>query len=100
MATYDPDKIIESMFDPITSAIVAELEEGEKDASYLATKMDISEAGVREKLDYLIRWNFIIFDKEKQSYAANSEKLNAFIEENNNFDSAVDGLTKMDSYLN
>ncbi len=100
MATYDPDKIVESMFDPVTSALVAELEEGEKDASYLATKMNISEAEVREKLDYLIKWDFIIFDQKKKSYSANSEKLNKFIEENNNFDSAVDSLTKMDSYLN
>ncbi len=62
--------------------------------------MNLSEKEIQNKLDYLIKSGFIIFHKENISYSANSEKLTKFIEENNNFDSAVDGLTKMDSYLN
>ncbi|NIP61629.1 MAG: hypothetical protein GWN01_06110 [Nitrosopumilaceae archaeon] len=97
---HDLNKIVESMFDPIISGLVAELEDGEKSANYLATKMDITENEVKTKLDYLITCGFIIFDRDRKSYSADSVKLNKFIEEHNNFDSTVDSLTKMDSYLN
>ena len=37
---------------------------------------------------------------EKKMIFADSEKLSKVVESNDNFDGAVDGLTKMDSYLN
>ncbi len=35
---YDNEKIIECMFDPVTSEILSELENGEKNSNYLAEK--------------------------------------------------------------
>jgi len=100
--SFDRNKIIESMFDPITSGILAELEDGGKELSYLAQKAEISEDHVKERLSYFIEYDFINTntDNEKIIYSANSQKLAELIENNENFDGAVDGLTKMDSYLN
>ena len=42
------------MFDPITSSILAELEDGEKECSFLAQQSSISELQVLERLSYLI----------------------------------------------
>ena len=36
--SYDREKVIDCMFDPITSEIIAELEDGQKDSKYLAEK--------------------------------------------------------------
>ena len=100
--SFDRNKIIESMFDPITSGILAELEDGGKELSYLAQKAEISEDQVKERLSYFIEYDFINTntDNEKIIYSANGQKLAELIENNENFDGAVDGLTKMDSYLN
>ncbi len=32
--SYDRDKVVDCMFDPITSSIIAELEDGEKNSQY------------------------------------------------------------------
>ena len=100
--SFDRNKIIESMFDPITSGILAELEDGGKELSYLAQKAEISEDEVKERLSYFIEYDFINTntDNEKITFSANNQKLAELIENNENFDGAVDGLTKMDSYLN
>jgi hypothetical protein len=100
--SFDRNKIIESMFDPITSGILAELEDGGKELSYLAQKTEISEDEVKERLSYFIEYDFINTntDNEKIIFSANNQKLAELIENNENFDGAVDGLTKMDSYLN
>ncbi len=100
--SFDRNKIIESMFDLITSGILAELEDGGKELSYLAQKTEVSEDEVKERLSYFIEYNFINTntDNEKTIFSANSQKLAELIENNENFDGAVDGLTKMDSYLN
>ena len=34
--TFDREKVVDCMFDPVTSSILAELEDGEKTPSYLA----------------------------------------------------------------
>lgn len=99
---YDKEKLVEIMFDPITSQILAELEHGEKDSSHLAAISSISEKEVHDRLEYLIRHDFV---KEKQLsgklyYEADGEKLTKIIENDENFSSTIDGLTKMDSYLN
>ncbi len=99
---YDREKVIDYMFDPTTSAILAELEDGEKSSSYIAEKCDISENEIDSILNYLIEHKFI--DKKlqdgKYAYSANVEKLAEIIEDNKNFDAAIDGLTKLDGYLN
>ena len=100
--SFDRNRIIEAMFDPITSGILAELENGGKELSYLAKTAKISEEEVNERLSYFVECDFvkITTENEKIIFSANSEKLAELIENNENFEGAVDGLTKMDSYLN
>ena len=100
--SFDREKIIDCMFDPITSSILAELEDGEKQCSFLAQQSSISESEVLERLSYLIEHGFISknTDNGKCLLSANSDKLGSIIENSDNFDAAIDGLEKMDSYLN
>lgn len=100
--SFDKEKIIESMFDPITSEILAELENGGKESSYLAEKAGISEEEVRERLSYLLKYEFVKEqnDNKKIIYYVDAQKLSKVMENDENFDSAIDGLTKLDSYLN
>jgi len=99
---FDREKVIDCMFDPITSTILAELEDGEKDCSFLAEKSTISESEVLEKLSYLIEHGFIHknSDNEKSTFSANTEKLTQIIENSDTFNATINGLEKLDSYLN
>ncbi|MBC8516737.1 MAG: helix-turn-helix transcriptional regulator [Nitrosopumilus sp.] len=100
--SFDREKIVECMFDPTTSSILAELEDGEKECSFLAEQSSVSESEVLERLSYLIEHGFISknSDDGKCVLAANSEKLTSIIENGDNFDATISGLEKMDSYLN
>lgn len=99
---FDKEKVVDCMFDPVTSSILAELEDGEKECSFLAKQSSISENDVLERLSYLIEHRFIlkIFDGENCMLSANPEKLNSIVETSDNFDATINGLEKMDSYLN
>ncbi len=103
-AEYDRDKVVECMFDPTTSLLIAELEDGGKLCSHLANTASISESDVIDRLSYLIEHDFIRKSIDESSKTitleANSEKLSEIIENSGNFDAAVSGLEKMDSYLN
>jgi predicted transcriptional regulator len=100
--TFDREKIIDCMFDPITSSLLAELESGEKQCSFLANQISVPESEVLERLSYLIEHDFVFknFNDEKCIISANSDKLSSLIENTENFDEAISGLEKMDSYLN
>ena len=100
--TYDQEKVIDCMFDPITSSILAEFEDGPKECSYLAEKSSISENEVRERLSYLLEHEFVLEKSEhgKSLFYGNTEKLEKIVEHNDNFGATIDGLEKMDSYLN
>ena len=100
--SFDREKIVECMFDPTTSSILAELEDGEKECLFLAEQSSVSESEVLERLAYLIEHGFISknSDDGKCVLAANSEKLTSIIENGDNFDATISGLEKMDSYLN
>jgi len=100
--TFDQDKVVDCMFDPMTSSILAELEDGEKECSFLAQKVSISESDVLQRLSYLIENEFISkkSDDGKCLLAANFDKLNTIVENSDNFDAAIDSLEKMDTYLN
>ena len=100
--TFDREKIVECMFDPITASILAELEDGEKECSFLATQSSISESEVLERLSYLIEHGFILKNSNdgKCVLEANTEKLTSIVENSDNFDATISGLEKMDSYLN
>lgn len=100
--SYDREKVIECMFDPITSSIIAELENGRKNSSYLAEKSSISEQDVHDRLSYLVTYGFIIEDQidEKSTYSADVDKLTKVVEHEENFGATIEGLEKMDSFLN
>ncbi|MCV0430610.1 hypothetical protein [Nitrosopumilus sp.] len=99
---FDREKVVECMFDPVTASILAELEDSEKECSFLAEQVSISESEVLERLSYLIEHEFISknSDDGKCILSANSEKLTALVENSENFDATINGLEKMDSYLN
>jgi hypothetical protein len=99
---FDKEKIVDYMFDPVTSSILADLEDGEKECSFLAQQSSISENDVLDRLSYLIEHEFIFknFNDGKLLLSANSEKLNSIVENSDNFDATINGLEKMDSYLN
>ena len=99
---FDREKIIDCMFDPITSEILAELEDGKKECSILAQQFSMSESDLLERLDYLIECEFLskTLENNKFSLSANTEKLDSLLEDSDAFDGAINGLEKMDSYLN
>jgi len=101
-SSYDKEKILECMFNPEISEILAELENGGKDSAYLSDKFQISENEIHERLSYLIEHNFVNEEKTDDTviFTADGEKLTKLVEEDKNFEDVEDGLTKMDSYLN
>ena len=98
----DREKVVECMFDPTTASILAALEDGKKECSFLAEQESISESDVLERLSYLIEHGFLLHetDSGKCLISANSEKLTLIVEDSDNFDGTISGLEKMDSYLN
>ena len=100
--TFDREKVVDCIFDLITSSILAELEDGEKSCLFLSQKASISESEVLERLSYLIEHEFISkhHDDGKCLLAANPDKLDSVVENSDNFDATISGLEKMDSYLN
>ena len=99
---FDREKVIDYMFDPVTSSILAELEDGEKECSFLAEKSSISESDVFERLSYLLDHGFIFKNSNngKSVFSANTEKLTQIVENSDTFNATIEGLEKMDSYLN
>ena len=100
--SFDTEKIIESIFDPNISEILAELEDGEKQSSYLSEKLKISEEEIRKRVSYLSKHGFVKEEKKegKIIYSADADKLAKVLESDDTFKNVVDGLTEMDSYLN
>jgi len=100
--SFDREKVLECMFDPITSSIIAELEDGEKNSQYLSEKSSISEHEVGERLSYLTTHGFIIEKQidEQLIFSADVDKLSQVVENDKNFGAAIEGLEKMDSFLN
>ena len=100
--TFDREKVVDCMFDPITSSILAELEDGEKECSFLAEKFSISENEVSERLSYLLDHGFVFKNSNngKSIFSANTEKLTQIVENSDTFNATIEGLEKMDSYLN
>ena len=99
---FDREKVVECMFDPTTASILAALEDGEKECSFLAEQESIPESEVLGRLGYLIEHGFINHHTEykKCTISANSEKLTSIVEDSENFDGTISSLEKMDSYLN
>jgi len=100
--SYDREKILDCMFDPTTSMILAELEDGEKNLLHLSEKSSIPEKEVDERLSYLIECGFIHKKTvDGQSiFSADENKLAKIVDDGENFGAAIEGLEKMDSFLN
>lgn len=93
-------KIIENLFNPDVSAVLAELEHGAKESSGLAQILGISEKEIRERLDFLIGAGFVHVSELPLKYSVDSEKIAKIMENEENYKGVVDGLTELDSYLN
>jgi hypothetical protein len=100
---FDREKVIDCMFDTVTSSILAELEDGEKECSFLAEKFSVSQIDIVERFSYLVEHGFIFEksdNKGRSIFSANTEKLAQIVENNDTFNATIEGLEKMDSYLN
>lgn len=99
---FDREKVVECMFDPVTSSILAALEDGRKECSQLAEGAGIAEDEVLGRLSYLIEHGFVLRDGAGGGciLEADTEKLDSIVEGDGNFEGAISGLEKMDSYLN
>ncbi len=100
--SFDKQKMLETLVDPNVSVILLELEDGDKDSSYLVQKLQISDSEIKERLAYVIQHNFvrINLDQNKTVFTVDKEKLNGIMEMDGNFSGVVDGLTELDQYLN
>ena len=94
--------MIETLVDPDISIILLELENGDKESSYLTKKLRLTDAQIRERLSYVIQYGFVKItqNENKIVFTADKEKLNKIMESDENFSGVVDSLTKMDSFLN
>ena len=94
--------MIETLVDPDISVILSELEDGDKESSYLTEKLQLTDVQIRERLSYVIQHGFvkIMQNGNKTVFTADKEKLNKIMESDENFSGVVDDLTKMDSFLN
>lgn len=99
---YDRQKMIETLVNPDVSAILLELEKGNKDSSYLEEKLRISEREILERLSYVIEHGFVKINRndDKIVFSADKDKLNKIMESDENFSRVIDGLTELDSFLN
>jgi predicted transcriptional regulator len=98
MAEFDREKIVECIFNPDVSAVLAELENGGKESSYLAQKAQVPEDEIRNRLAYLIECGLVKI--ESSVYSVDTEKLAKIMEGDENYENVMDGLAKLDSYLN
>lgn len=98
MAEFDKEKIVECIFNPDVSVVLAELENGGKELSYLAEKIGVTEDEIKNRLAYLVDCSLV--KVESLVYSVDTEKLAKIMEGDENYENVMDGLTKLDSYLN
>lgn len=98
MTEFDKEKIVECIFNPDVSVVLAELENGGKESQYLAEKVGVSEDEIKSRLAYLIDCSLV--KVESLVYSVDTEKLAKIMEGDENYENVMDGLTKLDSYLN
>ncbi len=101
-ANFDKKKMLETLMNPSVSVILAELEDGEKDAIYLSEKLQIPNGQIMERLSYVVEHGFVIVtkDKTRTTFTVDKNKLNKIMETDENFSGIVDGLTELDQFLN
>lgn len=100
----DRDVVIGYLFDPEVSDLLAELEGGPLPLADLAKKAGIAPAEVDSRLSYLAEHGYVARRTDPStgaaSYEADPSRLAAVMEHDENYQTAVDGLAKLDSFLN
>ncbi len=100
--SIDRQRAVDCLFDMDNSVVLGELEDGQKPLSELSSISKLSEEQILSNLSYLIKAGILIkTSREGSTYlSADHAKLSDLVESDGNFDAAIDGLTKMDGYLN
>lgn len=99
----DRQKAIDCLFDDANSGIIAELEGGPRPLSELSAKSGLSEGQILSRLSCLIDAKVLSKTSSEGGpvcLSADGQRLTELIESDGNFDAAIDGLTKIDGYLN
>jgi glutamate/tyrosine decarboxylase-like PLP-dependent enzyme len=98
----DKQKMMETLVNPDVSSILAELEGGEKDSTYLESKLHLSVDQIKDRLSYVIENKFVMVTQNngKEIFNVDLAKLNKIMENDDNFKNVVDGLTELDQFLN
>ena len=99
---FDSNKVMDCMFDPVTSELLAEMENETKHCTSLAEKFEITQEEIKEKLSYLIKYDFVrqSGSADDITFSVNSDKLAQIMESNHDYSNVEEGLTKIDSFLN
>lgn len=94
--------MMETLVDPDVSSILAELEGGEKDSTYLKDKLQLTISQIKDLLSYVIEHKFVVISQNnsKEIFKVDMDKLNKIMESDDNFKNVVDGLTELDQFLN
>jgi hypothetical protein len=100
--SFDKQKMMETLVDPNVSSILAELEGGEKDSTYLIDKLQLTISQIKDLLFYVIEHKFVVLSQNngKEIFKVDMDKLNKIMESDDNFKNVVDGLTELDQFLN
>ena len=100
--SFDKQKMMETLVDPDVSSILAELEGGEKDSTYLTDKLQLTINKIKDLLSYVIEHKFVVItqNNDKEIFKVDMDKLNKIMENDDNFKNVVDGLTELDQFLN
>tara|TARA_Y100000590_G_scaffold122531_2_gene140290 strand:+ start:584 stop:898 length:315 start_codon:yes stop_codon:yes gene_type:complete len=98
----DAKQIIDNLFDPEISEILAEMENGPKHCTFLSEKFGIVPEDLQEKLSYLIQHKFVNQNGtlDDVQYSVDSKKLSEVMSSGHDYKNVEDGLAKMDSFLN
>ena len=99
------DEVIGSLFDPDVSVLLAELEGGPVPLADLASRSGVAPDEVDSRLSRLVELGYVSRRADQAAgggavYEADAEKLASVMERDENYESAVDGMTKLDGFLN
>lgn len=100
--SFDRQKMLEILVDPEVTYILAELEKGEKDSTYLTNKLQLSINQIKDRLSYVMEHKFVIASQNNgtEIFKVDLSKLDRIMESDDNFKNVVDGLTELDQFLN
>ena len=92
--------ISELLFDERISKIMEMLESGPASIDELASEYGDSAALMMEQIGPLLKAGILREDRTARTLSVDKEKLDKALESDQAFGGVVDGLTKMDGYLN